>query len=98
MSSKKVRLSLPIFLALALCILPGLAQAGTFDPGARSVSLLARLQGQAQSVAEMLWSSVSGMWEKSGVSIDPNGTPAPGTSGTGTGGSTPTGSGPAGRG
>lgn len=95
MFSKKVRLSLPIFLVLALCVFPTLAQAGTFDSGARRVSLL----GQVQSVAEMLWSSVSAIWNKEGVSIDPNGAPGvSGTGGSGTSGSTGSGSGPTGEG
>ena len=76
---KKMRLSPPIFLAVALCVFPGLAQAGTLDSGAQKLSLLSRLWEEAQSTSQMLWSTFSGVWEKSGVSIDPNGLPGTST-------------------
>jgi hypothetical protein len=85
MFSKAARRSLLMVFVLALFVLPGVAQAGVFDPqGERALPSLGRFQEQVQGWAELLWGSFSGMWEKEGVSIDPNG--APGTGGSGTGG------------
>jgi hypothetical protein len=91
MFSKKVNRTLTILLALALC-LPGVAQAGGFDPaGLERVSLFARLQEQVEDFASLLWDGIARVWEKEGGSIDPSGKPTPGQ-GSGTGTST-TGSG-----
>lgn len=93
MFSKIARRSLLMALTLALFLLPGVAQAGAFDlAGERSLPLIERFQERVQSWADLLWGSISGMREKEGVSIDPNGNPAPSPNGSGTagaGGSTP---------
>jgi hypothetical protein len=91
MFSKAARRSLLMVFVLALLAFPGVAQAGTFDPmGERTLPSLNRFQEQAQSWADLLWGAISSMWEKEGVSIDPNGAPqgGTGTGGTGTGGAT----------
>ena len=92
MFSKTVRRSLLMVFVLTLFMLPGVAQAGAFDPaGEQTIPALSRFQEQVQSWADLLWGSISGMWEKEGGSIDPNGAPKPGdssTGGTGTGGTT----------
>jgi hypothetical protein len=88
MFSKRVRRSLLMFLVLALCVFPGLAHAGAFDPaGQQTVPLLSRVQEQVQSWADLLWSSLSGLWEKGGPGLDPHGGEG-GTTTGGTGGST----------
>lgn len=86
MFSKVARRSVLMVFVLALFVLPGVAQAGAFDPlGERTVPSIGRFQEQVQSWAELLWGGISGMWEKEGVSIDPNGAPGAGGTGTGTG-------------
>ncbi|HYG62044.1 MAG TPA: hypothetical protein VEL74_05655 [Thermoanaerobaculia bacterium] len=92
MFSKIAHRSLLMVFVVALIVSPGVAQAGAFDPlSGRTLPSLGRFQEQVQSWAELLWGSISGVWEKEGVSIDPNGAPKPGDSGTGgtsTGGTT----------
>lgn len=78
---RKTRLSLPVCLAVSLCVFPGLAQA---EPRTQKLSLFASLRAEMQSTTQILWDSLIGIWAKSGVSIDPNG--APGTPTTSPGG------------
>jgi hypothetical protein len=89
---KRVRRTLPIVLfIMSLCVFHGWAHARTFNPPTRSLSLLAQAQGRLQAVAELLWGGLSQMREKSGGSIDPNGTPGPTSGSTSGGGSTESG-------
>jgi hypothetical protein len=82
MFSKIARRSLFLVFVMALFVAPGVAQAAAFELAA--IPSIDRFQDQVQTWADLLWGSISGVWEKEGGSIDPNGTPS--QSGTGTGG------------
>jgi hypothetical protein len=94
MFSKAARRSLLVTFVLTLFVLPGVAQAGAFDPaGERSLPLLHGFQQQVENWAGLLWGNLSGLWEKEGGSIDPNGAPKPGGTGAAPTGGTTSGSG-----
>jgi hypothetical protein len=75
MFTKTARRTLLAALALTLCLLPVVAQAGgmlQISRGkARTVAL--RVQEGEGRIFNFLWKRLVGVWQKEGASIDPNG-------------------------
>jgi hypothetical protein len=78
MSSRIWKRTLPVVLAAALALLPGIASAGMLGRDAGPALGLAGFRGPAELLAR-LWGAVVGVWEQVGATIDPHG-------GTGQGG------------
>lgn len=77
MSSRIWKRTLPVVLAAALALLPGVASAGMLGRDAEPTLGLAGLRGPAELFMR-LWGAIVGVWEQAGATIDPNGVPGGG--------------------